>query len=134
MAQGFLMAHSGWRYMILLGAILMVGYALHGQLTGKPFDKRMRILGSAYAGLMHLQILFGLALIFARTFGSFSPQVGIHIITMLLAAACAQIPVSVMRRRPETERTFGPYAVFGALSIALIVLGIVTLGKPIIGS
>lgn len=131
MAFGFFMAHSGWRYLILLCGIAVVGYALYGQLTGRAYDKRMRVLGSAYAGLMHLQILLGIAMIFA---GTFSPGAGIHIITMLFAAACAQIPVSVMRRRPEAERTYGPFAVFGALSMAIVVLGIVALGKPIIGS
>jgi hypothetical protein len=131
MANGFFMAHSGWRYLILLGGIAMLGYALYGQLTGKPYDKRMRILGSAYAGLMHMQILLGVAMIFA---GTFDPKAGLHIITMGFAAACAQIPVSVMRRRPEAERTFGPHAVFGALSIVLVVLGIVSLGRPIVGS
>jgi hypothetical protein len=131
MAFGFFMAHSGWRYLILLGGIAMVGYALYGQLTGRDYDRRMRILGSAYAGLMHLQILLGIAMIFA---GRFGPGSGVHIITMGFAAACAQIPVSVMRRRPEAERTFGPYAVFGALSLALVFLGIASLGRPIIGS
>ena len=131
MAYGFFMAHSGWRYLVLLGGIAMTVYALYGQLRGRPYDKPMRILGSAYAGLMHLQILLGVAMLFAGTFSSGS---GVHIITMIFAAACAQIPVSVMRRRPEKERTFGPYAVFGALSLALVVLGIVSLGRPIVGS
>ena len=131
MAFGFLMAHSGWRYLVLLGGIAMTAYALYGQLKGIPYDKRMRVMGSAYAGLMHLQILLGVAMLFA---GTFSSRAGIHIITMIFAAACAQIPVSVMRRRPEAERSFGPYAVFGAISLALVVLGIVSLGKPIVGS
>ncbi len=130
----FFMAHSGWRYLILLAGLVMVGYALYGQVTDKVYDKRMRILASAYAGLIHFQILIGIALIFASTFGNFSSRAGVHIITMMFAAACAQIPVSVMRRRPEADRTFGPFAVFGALSLALIVLGIVTLGRPIVGS
>jgi hypothetical protein len=131
MAFGFFMAHSGWRYLILLGGIATVAYALYGQLTGRSYDKPMRVLGSAYAGLIHLQILLGIAMIFA---GRFSSGSGVHIITMLFAAACAQVPVSVMRRRPEADRTFGPYAVFGALSLALVVLGIGALGRPVFGS
>ena len=125
------MAHSGWRYLVLLGGVAMVAYALYGQVTGKPYDKRMRILGSAYAGLLHLQIVLGVALMFS---GRFNPQAGLHIVTMLFAAACAQIPVSVMRRRPDDKKSFGPYAVLGAVSLALVFLGIISLGRPIIGS
>jgi len=130
MAYGMFMAHSGWRYLILLAGIAMIGYALYGQLTGKEYDKPMRVLGSVYAGLMHLQILLGIAVIFA---GRFNPQAGLHIILMFFAAAVAQIPVSVMRRRPPEERTFGPFAVFGAVSMALVVVGIWSLGRPIVG-
>jgi uncharacterized membrane protein YphA (DoxX/SURF4 family) len=130
MGFGFLMFHSGLRYLILVAGIAMVGYALYGQVMGKPYDKRMRLLGSGYAMLMHLQILAGIAMLFG---GMFDPRAGVHIITMVFAAASAQIPVSVMRRRPEAERSFGPIAVFGAVSLVLVALGIVALGKPIIG-
>jgi len=130
MAYGMLMAHSGWRYLILLAGIAMIGYALYGQMTGKQYDKPMRVLGSVYAGLIHFQILLGIAVIFA---GQFNPQAGLHIILMIFAAAVAQVPVSVMRRRPEEEKTYGPFAVFGAVSMALVVVGIWSLGRPLVG-
>jgi len=130
MAYGMLMAHSGWRYLILLAGIVMIGWALYGQVTDREYGKPMRFLGSAYAGLMHFQILLGVALLFA---GRFNPGAGRHIILMLFAAAVAQVPVSVMRRRPEEERTHGPYAVFGAVSLALVVVGIWVLGRPLVG-
>jgi len=126
----FFQAHSGWRYLILLAGLLVIAYGIFGAVTNRPFDKTMRILGSSLAGLMHLQILLGIALIFS---GRFNPGSGLHIVMMIFAAACAQIPVSVMRRRPEEERTYGPYAVWAAVAMALIFVGITSMGRPFVG-
>jgi heme A synthase len=126
----FFQMHSGWRYLIILAGFLVIAYGLYGALTNRPMDKRMQLLGSTLAILMHIQILIGIAMIFA---GRFDPKAGLHVIIMIFAAGTAQIPVSVMRRRPEEARTYGPYAVFGALTMALIFAGITSLGRPFVG-
>ena len=124
MSYFFFMAHSGWRYLILLAGLATVVYGLYGAVTNRAYDKPMRVTSSVFAGTMHAQILIGIAMLFA---GQFNPQSGLHIVMMLFAAACAQIPVSVMRRRPVEQRTYAPHAVFAAASLAMIVLGIVSL-------
>lgn len=131
MRNFFFYAHSGFRYMILLLGVATILYALFAASTKRPYDKPMRALSSGLAGAMHLQILLGFALIFA---GRFSPGIAIHFVTMLLAAAAAQIPVSVMRRRPEEEKSQLPHAVWAAVALAIVAAGILAIGRPIIGS
>jgi hypothetical protein len=125
-----LQAHSGVRYLVLLAGLLVVLYALFGLVTRRPFDRTMRILGAAFAGTLHLQVLLGIVLLFT---GRFAAGMGPHIITMIFAAAVAQIVPSVMRRRPPQQRTWGPYLVGGLVSLALVVTGVVALGRRIVG-
>src|SRR5687768_585875 len=90
-------AHSGFRYLVLLAGVATLLYAIAGSIRGGAADKPMRILASAFAGCFHLQVLLGFALILT---GRFSAMVIGHLVLMLLAAACAQVVPSVMRRRP----------------------------------
>jgi hypothetical protein len=53
---------------------------------------------------------------------------------MLLAATSAQIPVSVMRRRPIEERSYLPHAIWAVVALALIAGGVVAIGRPLVGS
>ena len=125
----FFYAHSGVRYLALLLAVGVIVYALYGAATKRPYDKPMRILASAFAGTMHLQILLGIAL---GLTGRFAPQVMGHVMMMLFAAAAAQIPVSVMRRRAPEERSFLPHAVWSAVALGLMFGGVAAIGRPLI--
>ena len=131
MRNFFFYGHSGFRYLILLLGVATVLYALFGAITKRPYDKPMRAISSGLAAAIHMQILLGFALIFS---GRFFPAVALHFLTMLLAAAAAQIPVSVMRRRPVEEKTFLPHAVWAVVALALIATGILIIGRPIVGS
>ena len=125
-----LYAHSGFRYVVLLLGVATVLFALYGVIIRKPVGRPMSALASAFAGAFHLQILLGLAVIFTSTFSSI--VIG-HVITMIFAAACAQIVPSVMRRRPPASRTYLPYLVGSLLAVGLAVAGIMALGRPILG-
>lgn len=130
MSNLFLNAHSGLRYLILLFGVLTVLYALYGAATKRDYDARMRILSSTFAATMHLQILLGLALVFS---GRFNPALTGHIFMMLFAVAAGQIPVSVMRRRPDEEKTYLPHALWAAASLALIWGALMAIGRPLVG-
>jgi xanthine/uracil permease len=124
-------AHSGIRYLVLLFGAATLLYALFGVATGRPYDKRIRILAALFAGSLHLNLLLGFGLIFM---GSFYPSLIGHVIMMVGAAVVAQIVPSVMRRRPEEERTFLPHAVNALIALALVIGGIMAIARPIFGS
>ena len=126
----FFYAHSGIRYLVLLAAVAVIGYALYGLATKRPYDKTMRILASSFAGLMHLQILLGIAL---GLTGRFAPQVMGHVMMMLFAAAAAQIPPSVMRRRAPEARSYMPHVVGTVVALALVYAGVAAIGRPLLG-
>jgi hypothetical protein len=123
-------AHSGFRYIVFLLGVATLAYALYGLLGRRPLDRGMRILGAAFAGSFHLQILLGLAVLFTGRFGGI---VAGHVLLMVFAAASAQIVPSVMRRRPPERRSYLPYLVGAIVALALAVTGVVALGRPVIG-
>ena len=130
MSSFLLNAHSGLRYLILLGGVLTLLYATYGAVSGRPYDKTIRILASSFVGTLYLQILLGLALLLS---GLFQPSLIGHIFMMLFAAAAVQVPVSVMRRRPEETRSFLPHAVSVLVALALIAGGILAIRPSIFG-
>jgi hypothetical protein len=130
MGTFLLNAHSGLRYLILLGGVLTLLYAMYGVFSRRAYDKTMRILASSFVGTIHLQLLLGLALLFS---GLFQPALTGHIFMMVFAAAAAQIPVSVMRRRPQELKTYMPHAVGALAALGAIAVGILAIGRPIVG-
>lgn len=123
-------AHSGIRYLILLVGIAVVLYAAYGLVTKRPYDKNMRILAAAFTGLIDLQILVGLATLFT---GVFYPQLGGHIVMMVLAAVIAHAVSMVMKRRPPEQRTYAPYLVSTLIVLGMLAGGIMAIGRPVIG-
>lgn len=126
-----LYAHSGIRYMVILAGLAVVAYALMGVAGRRPYDSRMRVLSGVFAMFLHLNVLLGLGLLFTRPF---APYLIGHISLMVFAAVAAQIVPSVMRRRPEEERTWLPHLVSGVVSLGLIVAALSAIGAPIFGS
>jgi hypothetical protein len=124
-------AHSGIRYLVLLFGAATLLYAMYGVATGRTYDKRMRVVSVLFAGSLHLNVLLGFGLIFM---GSFYPALIGHVFMMVGAAVVAQIVPSVMRRRAEEERTYLPHVVNTLVAIALVVGGIMAIGRPIFGS
>ena len=130
MGNFLLNAHSGLRYLILLGGVLTVLYATYGVVSSRTYDKTIRILSSSFAGTLHLQILLGLALLLS---GRFQPALMGHIFMMLFAAAAAQIPVSVIRRRPEETKSYLPHGVGALVALGIIAAGILAIRPSIFG-
>lgn len=122
-------AHSGIRYLVLLLGVLALAWALFGLVTRRPYDRGMRVLASSFAGILHLQILLGLILLFVQ---GFYPQLIGHLVMMLFAAAVAQATSSIMKRRPPEKKSFAPHAVGVAVALVLIVGGILAIQRPIL--
>ncbi len=126
----FLYAHSGFRYLVLLGGLLVIGYAVFGLVTKRDYDTTMRALAAAFTGLIDLTVLLGLATLLT---GSFYPQLGGHIVMMVFAAIVAHAVSAVMKRRPPEERTFMPHVIGTTIVMAIILAGIMAVGSPIVG-
>jgi len=124
-------AHSGLRYLILLAGLGVVIYAAAGLIMRAPYKRPMRVLSSIFAGSLHLQVLLGLALLFS---GRFYPALIGHIFLMILAAVVAQVVPSIMRRRPEEERTYLPHLISGVVALGLIWSGVIAIGRGLLGS
>ena len=125
-----LSAHSGFRYLVLLLGVLVIVYAAYGIATKRPYDKNMRILAAAFTGAIDLTLMLGLATLFTN---QFYPQLGGHIVMMVLAAVVAHVVSVVMKRRPIEERTYAPHLVGTAIVLAIIATGILSIGRSIIG-
>lgn len=123
-------AHSGFRYLVLLAGLAVIGYGLYAMATGRAYDKRMKVLSAVFTGSIDLMILLGVALLFT---GTFYPQLGGHVVTMVLAAAVAHIVHGVMKRRPPEERSYAPHVVGAVVALGLIVAGIMAIGRPVVG-
>lgn len=126
-----LQAHSGFRYLVLLVGIVVIVYAAYGMFTKRPYDPRMRVLSAAFAGVVDLTVLLGFAnLLFGV---GFYPMLGGHIVMMVLAAAVAHVVHGVMKRRPPEQKSWAPHVVGTVIVLAMVVGGIMAIGRPVVG-
>lgn len=123
-------AHSGLRYLVLFVGLVALVYFAYGLVTRAPADKKVRILGSSFAGLLDTQILVGLVLIGAGW--PFQKMLWGHMTLMLLAAVLAHVLLVINRKRPQPGFLLPLIAVGGAL--VLILLGILAIGRSPMGS
>lgn len=131
MLTGLLHTHSGLRYIILALGLLVLIVSLLGVLQKKPYSKLMRVSASIFAGSLHLQVLVGFFLLVS---GRFYPALIGHIFLLLFAAVIAQVPVSVLRRRPMEERTYMPHLVSTVVALGLIWAGVASIGRGLLES
>ncbi len=121
--------HSGVRYLVLLVAIAAVVYLLVGMFRGGPFDKLAKILTGAYVGLLDVQVLIGIVLYLLVPS---SPRSLGHVVMMLAAVSIGHVANIVNKRRDEPS--WGVALGGVALSLILIVGGIMAIGRPIFGT
>jgi len=127
----FLHLHSGFRYLALLAGLAVIGYALYGAATKRDHDKTMKNLAITFRTLMDVTLFLGVAMIMVGY--GFYNDLGMHFIVMTLATVVSHVVPSVMRKRPQSERSLMPYAVATTIALALVALGTVVINKPIVG-
>lgn len=127
MAFGLLQIHSLLRWVLLIAGAVALGYALYGVLTKRPYDRLMRSSASAFAGLLHLQVVLGFFIIVSMRL-TLTGLIG-HIFLTLGAAVAAQVPLSMMRRRRPEDRTFLPHLLGTALAFILLWLGMRSINR-----
>lgn len=121
-------AHSGLRYLVLLAGLVALAYFVSGLAMKRPVGKGVRILGSAFVGLLDLQGLLGLIMV---AMGRFYPQLIGHIVMMVLATAETHALLVINRKRPNPGYVLPLIAVLVAL--ALIAGGIMAIGRGVLG-
>ncbi|HEX9887588.1 MAG TPA: hypothetical protein VGA70_13910 [Longimicrobiales bacterium] len=127
----FIWIHSLLRYPLYLLGLAVIGYTGWCLATHRPFDERLRKLGAWFALLMLVEVLAGFALIFT---GRFAPiTLTGHVFSMAFATAVAFVVPVVMRKRPPEERTLAPYIVGTLVSLVLLWVGLLSIGRPLFG-
>lgn len=124
-------AHSGLRFLILVGGLFVIVYAAVGLLGKREYAPAMARLAAVFAGLIHLQVFLGVAVLFTRPFQTM--LVG-HIFLMLGAGAVAQITHAVVKRRPPEAKTYGPHLVGALVALLLMAAGIMAIGRGVLQS
>ncbi len=123
--------HSGLRYLAIVAGVAVIAYALRGALTKRPHDKNMKNLAITFRALMDITLFVGVAMV--MTGYGFYNDLGMHIVLMTLATAVSHVVPAVMRSRPPAERSYLPYAVASFAALALVALGTVVIGRPVLG-
>ncbi len=121
-------AHSGLRYLVLLAGGLSVLYSLVAALRGTRWDRPGRILLSSFVGIMDLQVILGLVLVFVRVF---YPALWGHLTMMILAAVVGHVALAVNKRRPPETQSHWLAVIGSAVALILIVGGILSIGRSI---
>ena len=121
---GLFHAHSGLRFLILLLGVVNVAVLGVGLAQKKPFSKLYRILGAAFAGSLHLQVVLGATMV---ALGRYYPALIGHMVMMVLAAVVAQVALSVNRRRPSPTLSIPLAGVVVAL--VCIIGGVMAIGR-----
>jgi hypothetical protein len=123
-------AHSGVRYIVLLLGVLTLAYGVFGLVTRRAYDPKMLTLSRLFTASLHLQVLLGLALLLTR---QFQPALIGHIVMMVFAAIVATLVPVVMRKRQPAARTWLPHVIGTLVAMALIVFGIMAIGRSPLG-
>lgn len=123
-------AHSGLRYLVLLAAIVAIAMLAYALATGRSVRAAQRT-ASIFTGLLDLQIVLGIALVFMGLF----PDAVIGHLAMMLLAAVVVHATSIIGRRSTDERRELVIRLGGiVVSLVLIVGGIMAIGRSVLGT
>lgn len=121
-------AHSGLRYLVLLLGVLAVA-ALLWQRYGRGPLRLRRIATAAFVGVLDVQVLLGIALLFFRPF--YGALAG-HITMMVLALVVAHIYSVRTKREADVNRAYSLNAIAIIAPLVLVVAGIMAIGRSVV--
>ncbi|MDP1546047.1 MAG: hypothetical protein Q8L87_08495 [Anaerolineales bacterium] len=122
-----LIAHSHFRWIVLLAAVLAVVKFTVGWLRGSEFKGMDRGLAAAFSGVMDLQATLGFILfIWMGVTGLGFPMYRIeHAVTMIIAASIAHLPARWKNAADSIRFRNTLFCILGAL--LLVYLGVMRL-------
>lgn len=120
-------AHSGLRYIVLLVGLVAIAVLAIGLIRKKPIGAE-RGLTAAFVGVLDLQVLLGIVLLFVFPF--YGALMG-HITMMVLAAVAAHL-LSVRAKKATDPNRATLLRLWGVVvPFILIVLGILAIGRSV---
>jgi heme A synthase len=123
-------AHSWFRYLVLLVALAALVMLAYSVATGRS-TRSARNLATAFAGVLDLQIVLGIALMMS---GVYPDAVTGHLMLMV-AAAVVTHGAFLVGQQSSTVRTELAVRLIGiVLALVLIVIGIMAIGQTLLGT
>lgn len=129
MSEFLFQAHSGLRYLVLAAGVVAAVYALVGLVAQRRYGSTAQTLNRVFVGLLDLQVLLGVILLFFRTF--YGALAG-HLAMMILAVVVAHVFSGLNRRRPLGRKSFGLMLLGIVLALGLIVGGIMAIRPTVV--
>src|SRR5690606_35200315 len=122
-------AHSGVRYLVWLAGLIAVVYAAIGLFGRKPYDRGASITMQLFVGLLDVQVLLGIILVFLRPF---YPALTWHIVMISLSAVVDPVSTAINPSRPAERKSWPLQFGDGVLSMLSIIAGIMAIGRSIL--
>ena len=116
--------HGGIRWLVALVAVVAVVRFGLGWVRGAEFKGADRGLMAAFTGLLDLNLLFGLILLFGLG-GTISYRTE-HAVTMILATVAAHLS-AIWRGSDDSARKFRNNLIVVVAAVVLIVAGVIRL-------
>ncbi|MEJ1238831.1 cytochrome B [Chryseolinea sp. T2] len=143
MYQGLLHTHSGLRYLVLLGLLIVIVTSLMGWLNRKPFTPTDNKLSLFLFIATHTQLLVGLILYFVSPFVKFDGTTMSdkitrywsveHIFGMLVAVVLITLARSTSKRMTDDNAKHKRMFIFNFVALVVIVAIILISDRKLIG-
>ena len=144
MYQILLQIHSGIRYLVLLGLVVVIVKSFIGLINRKDYNKTDNQLSLFLFVSTHTQLLFGLFLYFVSPFVAFGSTTMSdkitrywtveHLTGMLLAVALITIARISSKKMTDDAAKHKRMFIFNALALVIIVVIILISDRKLIGS
>jgi hypothetical protein len=143
MYNGLLHAHSGLRYLVLLGLLVIIVTSLIGWLHRKPYTATDNKLSLIVFIATHTQLLLGLVLYFVSPFVKFGETTMSdkttrywsveHIFGMLVAIVLITLARSTSKRMSDANARHKRMFIFNFVALVVIVAIILISDRKLIG-
>jgi uncharacterized membrane protein YphA (DoxX/SURF4 family) len=118
-------AHSGVRYLVLFSGLIALLWFVWGMAARRPFTRPAPALLAIFLRILDIQVLLGVTLLIG---GRRPPGIWGHMAVMIVAVTFAH----VMDKRRQRTTGYGLPLLAVAGTLALIVVGILSIGRPIL--
>ena len=138
-----LQTHSGVRYLVLIGLVVVIVKALMGLINKQPYSNVDNKLGLYLFIFTHTQLLLGLILYFVSPFVQFGSTTMSdkatrywtveHIFAMLIAVVLITLARTTSKRMTDDASKHKRMFIFNTIALLVIVATILMSGRKLVG-